>query len=85
MEPSLVSHPLQISLGRTHDPDVHLDVFAPADTLESPILKHAPHPCLHIWRDRIDIIIKQGSLGRQFEPSTSLSQRPGKRALFIPE
>jgi hypothetical protein len=61
--------------------------FAPADTLDIAVLeaRATPFAWRSSWRDLIDIIEQQGSLVCQFEPSTSLAQRPGERALFITE
>ena len=45
-EGSLRNHLLQIAVGRTDDPDIHMDVLNPADTADIMAFQHAKQFCL---------------------------------------
>ena len=78
-------HPVEILVGRAHDPHVDLNRLASADPLDDLVLQKAQQLDLHRQRHVADLVEKQRAAMRALDPADGLPERPGKGAFFMAE
>src|SRR6266516_1847576 len=76
---------LQILVGGSDDPDVHLDVLVTAYPLELPFLQDPQELHLHGWRDLADLVQEERATVGLFELALLLRHGPGKGTPLVPE
>ncbi len=76
---------LEILVGGTDQPHIHLDGFVAAHPLELPFLQHAQEFGLESRRDLADLVEKQGAAMGQLETPLAFGGGAGEGAFFVPE
>ena len=74
---------LQITIGRSDDPDIGTDCPHAADSGELTRLKHTQQPRLRLGRHVADLVEKQGAARRLLEPARGAPRRAGKGAALV--
>src|SRR3990170_4719733 len=72
-------------VGGGDDPDVHLDLFAPAEAAEPFFLQYAEKLCLQLHRHLVDLVEKEGAVVGQLKSSLASLERAGEGPLLVAE
>src|ERR1041385_5202744 len=84
-KPSLPNKCQQFDVRSSHNPDINLELFGPAEPHEFTLLNHAQKLGLGFRADRGDFVEENGTLIGDFEQALLCGHRAGERTLYVAE